>query len=167
MMDQTQQAVWQKKLQALDAYRPPQWMHLDPTKAPPDSRPFIVTSVPFPAYPAPGAAATSLLAPAFTVPVGYVAVINKLAIVHVGGGIVDGVGNIIWRVLINGGAAKGLNNLTAQVGSFQIPSDVVIVINEGDVFQITVEVPAASPPQVGTTGARIQGYLVPVLRRLS
>lgn len=163
-MDANQQAVWQQKVALLDQYRPPQWMHLDTSKVPADSKPFIITSVPFPAYPAAFAAAVNLFASDFVVPVGFTAIINKLAIVHVGGGFIDGTGIIIWRVLRNSAGEKGLNNLTAQVGSLQIPNDIVLVLQEGDHFQITVETTAL---QAGTTGARISGYFVPVLRRLS
>lgn len=130
---------------------------------PADARPFIVTPAPFPNYPAVGAAASVVVQ--YVVPIGNAAVVNRLAIVHVGGGYEDGQADIIWRVLINGAAAKGLHRLQSQVGSWAQPDYVQIVLTENDNIQVTVEIPAgaASPPPAGsTTGARLHGWVYPL-----
>lgn len=129
-----------------------------------DSRPFFaITPGPFPAYPAPAAAATQILR--FVVPAGAIAVISKLAIVHIGGGQVDGTGNVIWRASVNGACLNGMENMQAQTATFANPNDVVIVLHENDVFVITAEVPAAQAAQVGSTASRIHGYITPVMKR--
>lgn len=129
---------------------------------PADAPSFQVNSQPFPVYPAPGAGTTTLLS--YTVPQGLIAVLKFIAIVAVGGGFIDGSGNIIWRCWINGNPVDGLDTITAELGSFIIPNPIQLVLNENDVFYITVEVPAAQPPMPpgATSGARIQGWTYPV-----
>jgi hypothetical protein len=168
-MTAEQAAIFDQKMKILDNYNPPIWLQSESndeiTIPPPNSRPFIVTPAPFPNYPAPGAAATQVIA--YACPIGFVAVVNLLAVVHVGGGFVDGSGNVIWRVLVNGAAVKGLANMQSQVGSYAQPNPILIVIQENDILQVTVEVPAAQPamPAGTTTAARFQGYVVPINRK--
>src|ERR1700677_2044870 len=83
---------------------------------PTDAYTFRATSIPTAAYPAPGASAVTVLA--FVVPVAQFMVINKLSIVHIGGNDPSFTGQVIWRVLKNGGGLRGLATLTAQVGTF-------------------------------------------------
>jgi hypothetical protein len=131
---------------------------------PADSRPFIVTpaigtiATPFVGYPAPGAGPVTVIT--YTVPVGLLAVISKLAIVHFGGAPPDGTGNVIWRVLINGAGVEGMNNLSSQVGTYAQPNDTVFVVIENDIVQVTVEVPAGQPamPAGTSTAARFHGW---------
>lgn len=163
MMTPQQAAILNGKLVQLERIREVYWQNLDPTSPPMNSRPFIVTPNPFPVYPAPAAAAITVIT--YTVPIGQVAIINYLAVVNIGGGFVDGSGNIIWRVLRNGAALKGLNNLQSQVGTYAAPVPVAILGTEGDVLSVTAEVPAAAPPAAGTTAARFHGFTVPVVRR--
>lgn len=127
---------------------------------PADSHPFQVNSQPAIAYPAPGAAAVQILS--YVVPAGMLAVINALVIAAIGGGFSDFSGNVIWRCLINGAGIDGLENITAHMGDLNTPNPVQILLNENDVFQITVEVPATSIPQPGTTAARILGWTYPL-----
>jgi len=131
---------------------------------PADSLPFIITPNPFPAYPAPGAGPIDVIE--YVVPAGQLAVITKLAIVHVGGNPPDGTGNVIWRVLINGGGIDGLNDLTSQVATYAQPNDFVFRLHERDIVQVTAEVPAAQPPMpVGTrTAARFHGWTYPLIQ---
>jgi hypothetical protein len=141
------------------------WIHPDLSlfNPPSDNQPFIQSSEPFMAYPAPGDNPVVLLT--YTVQRGLMAVITKLAIIHYGGNPPDGSGYVIWRVLQNGAGIRGLNNLTAQVGTFANPNDGFSIIGvENDIFTITVEVPAAAAPMPGgvTTAARIQGWTYPL-----
>jgi len=125
---------------------------------PPDARPIVVVSQPYPFYPAPGAAAQLLLN--YVVPVGFNSVFNFMAIFHVGGGYVNGSGNVIWRVLVNGAGWKGMNNLQSQFGSDSAPINTYIHLVENDNLQITAEIPlgqAAMPPGA-STGARAHGF---------
>ena len=135
---------------------------------PSDSRPFIVTPNPFPAYPLPGAMPVVVIT--YKVQQGLLAVITKLAVVHVGGNPPDGTGQVIWRVLQNGAGIRGLNNLTSEVGTYAQPNDGFSIVGvENDVFQVTVELPATlngapnAPMPIGaTTAARFQGWTYPL-----
>jgi hypothetical protein len=140
----------------------PSFLHQDLTLflPPSDAKPFIVTPILFTAYPAAGAAAVVLLS--YVAPQGAIAVINKLAIVHVGGNPPDGTGNVIWQVLVNGAGVKGMNNLTSQVGTYAAPNDTEILLMENDLIQVTVQVPAAGVPPPGTTAARFHGWTYPL-----
>jgi len=135
---------------------------------PADGRQFIIPSQPFANYPGVGAAAVTVLS--MTIEQGLAAVVNFLAIQHFGGGFVDGSGNVIWRVLINGGAMKGLHALTSQIGTFAQPNPIYIPLIENDVLQVTAEVPAgaANPPPPGTTtAARFHGWTYPIQKRIT
>ncbi len=119
----------------------------------------------FPAYPLPGAGPIDVLS--FTVPTGSDGVIKKLAIVHIGGGVIDGTGNVVWRVLVNGAAVRGYQDATSQVGAYSQPLDTFIPVYENDLVQITAEVPAGQPamPVGDTTAARAMGYFFPKQRQ--
>jgi hypothetical protein len=127
--------------------------------APANALPFIrTTAAPFPNYAnGPGNAVTILN---FQVPKGQIAVVRFLAIVHWGGGVVDGQNVVIWRVLVNGAGVDGLENLGAQVGSWAQPNEVQFVLQENDVLTITAESVGAAP--AGQTSARIHGFSYPV-----
>lgn len=122
--------------------------------------PIETSSQPFVAYPAPGAAAATVLS--YTVPNGYRGAIRWMAIVAVGGGFIDGTGNVIWRIQRNSVWVQGYENLTAQIGSWAMPNDAPLEVQENETYTVTVEVPAASAVQSGTTGARFRGWLVPL-----
>jgi hypothetical protein len=142
------------KAAALDNYTP----NLKPELTlytPAESHPFVNNGS-FVNYPAPGAGTTQLLS--YQVPPGSIAVIKALSIVAIGGGFIDGSGNVIWRCWLNGAGIDGLQQLTAHVGNFDSPIDMQLVLDENDLFYITVEVPSTGSPQPGTTGARIQGW---------
>ena len=164
-MNPVQAQLLQAKIQQLGRYNSPQWTNLDGTRPPASGRPFIVTPNPFVAYPAPGAGPTTVIT--YTVPIGMFAVIAYLAIVHVGGGFVDGSGNIVWRVLVNGAGVKGLENLTSQVATYNNPNVVQLILMENDVIQVTVEIPNGQPamPPGTSTAARFHGFAVPVVRK--
>lgn len=132
--------------------------------APADSLPFIVTPTPFPAYPAPGAAPIIVIQ--YVVPPGLMAVINALAIVHVGGNPPDGTGQVFWNVLLNGAGINGLNNISSQVGTYAQPNKFTIRAIENDIVQVTVQVPAGQAPMpVGaSTAARFHGWTYPLVQ---
>lgn len=69
---------------------------------------------------------------------------------------------VIWRFLVNGYPLKGLGTVTAQIGSFETPAPTVIWLTENDVFQVTVELPAASAGQEGSTGYMAEGWWAPL-----
>ena len=129
---------------------------------PADSLPFIVTPPSFPDYPAVNASPVVVLS--YTVPRGMLAVITRLAIVDNGGNTL-GNGNILWNVLINGGAIDGLGNLTAPIGTLAQPNDVVFVAHEQDVVEVTVQVTTATAN--GTTAAMFQGWTYPLSQATS
>jgi hypothetical protein len=163
-MNQPQALILQAKLAQLDRYTSPQWTTLSGPTPPASSRPFIVTPNPFPAYPAPGANPVVVIS--YQVPIGMFAVIAYIAIVHVGGGFVDGSGNVVWRVLVNGAGVKGLEALTSQLASYNNPNVVQIVLMENDLIQVTAEVPVGQPAMPGgtSTAARFHGFALPVVR---
>jgi hypothetical protein len=129
---------------------------------PADSMPFIVTPNPFVAYPAPGAAPAVVIQ--YVVPPGMMAVITKLAVVHVGGNPPDGTGNVVWSVLINGAGIDGLGNLTSQVGTYAMPNDFVFRAIEQDIVQVTVQVTVNPMPVGTTTAARFHGWTYPLIQ---
>lgn len=123
---------------------------------PADSLPFIVTA-PYTAYPAVAAAAAIVLS--YTVPQGMLAIINRLAVVDNGGNTL-GNGNIVWNVLINGGALNGLGNLQVPIGTLAQPNNVIFVAHEQDIVEVTVAVTATTA--TGTTAAMLQGWTYPL-----
>jgi hypothetical protein len=129
---------------------------------PADAQTFRRTSIPWPLLPAPGGGPIKVLS--FTVPRSKIAIINKLSVIFNGGNQVDGTGNVIWRVLLNGGGYQGLNNLTAQIGTFSNPLPVVLLGVENDTIQVTAEVPAGQPaiPGGATTAASFDGFMYPL-----
>ncbi|HEX3584405.1 MAG TPA: hypothetical protein VH024_00305 [Candidatus Angelobacter sp.] len=125
-------------------------------------RPFNVTPAPFPNFPAPGAAATTIIS--YQVPKGFRAKVTRMAISSWGGQVYDGTGNVVWRVLVNGAAEKGMENMMSQFGTDSNPIPVTISLNENDIISVTVEVPAGQIAIAGnqTTSARLIGYAVPL-----
>lgn len=137
---------------------------------PADNDPFSVTPINgAPSYPTIGAGAVPVIS--YVVPVGLLAVIRLMSIVHVGGNPPDFTGQVIWRVLKNGAGIRGLNNLNAQYGTFAAPKPLVLVGVENDIFTITVECPAflpdgvtpnPGPPLGSVTAASFDGWTYPL-----
>lgn len=152
----------QRQRAALSQIRPP----VDPAvlrNPTADCRFFDLTPAPFPAFPAAGAGQSTILS--LNVPAGQGCLIRWLAFVYIGGGYLDGAGNIIWRVLVNGAAVQGYENTQTQVGTLAVPSDTQIIAYEGDTVEVTVEVPngAPDPPPAGSTAAcRLKGWFFPL-----
>jgi len=127
-----------------------------------DSRAFEANPPLYTRYPAPGAVAIPILT--YTAPPGKFAVINKLAIAHIGGNPPDGTGNVVWSVQINGGGQKGLGQITFQFGTLAQPNDIVIPLMENDVCQVFVQVPTGQPamPPGTATAALFHGWTLPL-----
>jgi hypothetical protein len=140
------------------------WIHPNLTlfDQPADADPFRWTSNPAMPYPINGQTAVTVLS--YTVPRSKIAVVRKLSIIHVGGNPPDFTGQVIWRVLKNGGGLRGMNQLTAQVGTFASPLSVRFLATEYDTITVTAEVPAGFPNMpVGTsTVASLDGFTYPL-----
>jgi hypothetical protein len=148
----------------------PPWIHpnLSLFNAPADSESFSVSPNPAPVYPVVGAGPIVVIA--YTVPRGKIAIVNKMSIVHIGGNPPDFSGEVIWRVLKNGGGIRGLAQLMAQYGTFSAPKDVVIIGIENDNIIVTAECPKLLPngnPNPGPSGASstaasFDGFMYPL-----
>lgn len=156
------QAAYHRMARALDALAGvgPDIDPRDLTNPSPAARWFDQTPSPFPAYPAPGAAAIDVVT--LTVPRGFNGRIKQIAIVHVGGGFIDGSGNVIWRVKVNGAAVQGMQNLQSQLGTYAQPAETYIAVHENDLVEVTAEVPAGQPAMAGTPAARLVGWFFPI-----
>ena len=128
---------------------------------PEDADPFAWTSNPAPAYPAPGQGSTIVLS--YTVPRSKLMVIQKIAIIHVGGNPPDFTGNVIWRVLRNGGG-RGASQSDRTSGHVRGSTVMRLIGIENDTFVVTVELPLAAPAMpVGTsTAAAFYGFTYPL-----
>jgi hypothetical protein len=106
----------------------------------------------------------------FQVPIGYNGVINRLACNFVGGGWVEGSGDVIWKVLVNNAAppaANSYNSIPASLGSPANP----VPISGFRIFenQLVTIVAFNNPagPDGGIVvagqrvGARLMGFLYP------
>ena len=147
-MQQVQQHILRQRLQSLARIVPPAPLRAAPL-------PFIRVTTPYPAFPAAGAAAVTLLS--YTVPAGLNALLLYLAIFTVGSNYVDGSANAIWRVLIDDAGVKGMEGLQSQFGSSSLPLPVAIPLIENSTLKVTVEVPLGQVAPTGTTGVRFHG----------
>ncbi|MBZ5522261.1 MAG: hypothetical protein LAP21_08465 [Acidobacteriia bacterium] len=148
---QVQQHILRQKMQSLGRA-----VIINPADTSP--LPFVKVTTPYVAYPAPAAAATVLLT--YTVPAGLNGVVTLLGIFNVGASFVSGSGQVIWRVLVNDAAVKGMENLQSPFGTDSLPLPVAMPLVENDTLKITVEIPngqAALAFPANSTGARIQG----------
>jgi hypothetical protein len=134
----------------------PPWIHpalSSNANAPSDASSFTRTTVPsgnvnqpFVPYPQPGGGPVTVIT--FSVPPNKVALIRYLSISHYGGNDPSGTGQVIWRVLQNGGGIQGLNSLSVTVGTQAAPQllPAPIVGMENDTIMVTVEIPAGFLP---------------------
>jgi hypothetical protein len=97
----------------------------------------------------------------FQVPQGRSGVINRIANEFVGGAWVNGDGNLIWQIVVNGSPVKNCESIVASLGTVANPSAVdPIRLHENDIVQLTIRnvaVPAAGQ----LVGGRLQGYYYP------
>ena len=73
-----------------------------------------------------------------TVPNGFDGVIKNLVNQYNGQGFVDGSGTLIWRVLRNGQAVRGYNNILSQLGDFST-GQTQIRVGSGDQLQLQIQ----------------------------
>jgi hypothetical protein len=122
------------------------------------------TVYPFVAYLAPGAGPVTVIS--YTVARSKVAFIRYLSISHYGGNDPSGTGQVIWRVLKNGGGPDGLNSLVTTVGTQAAPQllPAPIIGIENDVIVVTAEVTAGFNPMGAGQGtaAAFWGFTLPI-----
>jgi hypothetical protein len=100
----------------------------------------------------------------FQVPLGRNGIINKVGNNFVGGGWTEGSGNVLWRILVDGGTPPGANSYEAIPASLGSPAQPVAIagfrIFENQVVTVTVNnVAIVLAGQL--VGARLCGYLYP------
>jgi hypothetical protein len=101
----------------------------------------------------------------YQVPAGMSGALKKIAIVHNGaaGSFVDNSGTAAWHMTLNNAAVPGYETILSQLGSFEIPIDVYLLLQENDVLAIWVQGPVydtgAPAPPVGFPAALMTGYL--------
>jgi hypothetical protein len=158
----------------------PPWLHpalSSDANAPADAAPFSVSTAasgnlaqPFVPYPQPGQGRVTVIQ--YTIQPSKIGFIRFLAICHFGGNDPSGSGQVIWRVLRNGGGLRGLANLIATFGTYAAPKllTVPIIGIENDQITVTVEVPlnfpngnAVPPLSAGAgTAATFDGFTYPL-----
>lgn len=106
----------------------------------------------------------------FTVPQGRNGVINKVACNFVGGGWVEGTGDLLWRILVDQATPPGANSYEAIPASLGSPAQPVGIagfrIFENQVVQVDIFNNPAGPNggvvvAGQLAGARLLGYLYP------
>jgi hypothetical protein len=131
----------------LHNFKPRNWENLD--------------QIAYAATPAVGADATIIR---FQVPLGRNGVIELVACNFVGAGFVEGSGDLLWRILVDGGTPPGANSYEAIPASIGSPANPVRIagfrIYENQVLTLIVSNVALL---VGGTkcGGRLAGYLYP------
>lgn len=122
------------------------------------------TVYPFVAYLQPGAGPVTVIS--YSVARSKVAFIRYLSVSHYGGNDPSGTGQVIWRVLKNGGGIKGLNALVTTVGTQAAPQllPAPIIAIENDVIIVTAEVSASFEPMGAGQGtaAAFWGFTLPI-----
>jgi hypothetical protein len=111
--------------------------------------------------PAVGATATIIT---FQVPTGRNGIINKVACNFVGGGWVEGSGDVVWRILVDGGTPPGATSYDSILGSLGSPAQPV-GISGFRIFENQVVTLVAFNNAVlvagQKVGGRLLGYLYP------
>jgi len=89
------------------------------------------------AHPAVGSGDQVILS--FTVPPGHDGVIKRISCNFSGPGFVQGSGTLVWRILANGAAIKGYDNILTELGNEQTPRPTDgILVYEGQLIQLVV-----------------------------
>jgi len=106
----------------------------------------------------------------FTVPIGRNGIINKVACNFVGGGWVEGTGDIIWRILVDGVPPPGATSYDAVVASLGSPAQPVGIagfrVFENQIVSLVAFNNPAGPNggvvvSGQRVGGRLMGYLYP------
>jgi hypothetical protein len=114
------------------------------------------------ALPAIGAQANVI---SFPVPPGYNGIINAVANNFVGGGWVEGSGNVIWQILVDGAPPPGSSNYSKILGSLGLPANPTKIagfrVTQNQTLTLVVQnVNIVVAGQV--SGGRFLGYLYPL-----
>lgn len=126
-----------------------------------------VDQIAYTSLPAIGSEATILT---FTVPGGRNGIINKVACNFVGGGWIEGTGDVQWRILVDNGTPPGANSYEAIPASLGSPAQPVAIsgfrIFENQVIKVTIFNNPAGPNggvvvAGQLAGARLCGYFYP------
>lgn len=100
----------------------------------------------------------------FSVPKGQNGVLKTLGNALIGGGFTDGSGAVVWRILQNGQAVRGKENILNSFGSVAAPSQIggggFIRILENDLIQLTA-LNVAIPPAGQIVAGRLSGWFYP------
>jgi hypothetical protein len=100
----------------------------------------------------------------YTVPIGRNGIVNKISNAFVGGGFQEGQGNLVWRVLVDGGTPPGANtynNILGSLGAMASPTPIAgFRIFENQTITFVAENISLFPAQQ-LVGARLLGYLYP------
>jgi hypothetical protein len=98
----------------------------------------------------------------FFVPNGYQGVINQMGNNFVGGGFVDGSGNLVWQLLIDGVPYPNFEDIIASLGNPANPSLIgAVQLRERQHVQLVVEnVAVVTAGQL--IGGRLSGYYYPL-----
>ncbi|HKM99444.1 MAG TPA: hypothetical protein VJX23_02925 [Candidatus Binataceae bacterium] len=106
----------------------------------------------------------------FQVPIGRNGVINRVATNFVGGGWVEGTGDVIWKILVDGGTPPGASSYASIVASLGSPANPVPIsgfrIMENQLLTVVAFNNPAGPDggvvvAGQRVGARVLGYLYP------
>jgi len=107
------------------------------------------------------AAGASAVIVEFVVPVGRSGVIKWIGNEFVGGNWVNGDGNLLWQILINGAAVKNFERIVMSLGTVQSPSEVATLrLRENDLVQFVIQnigVPSAGQLVLG----ELRGWYYP------
>lgn len=169
---QLQKSVLHTKANLVQTAAP--WIHpalSSDANAPSDADSFVTltpssgtTAYPFVQYPQPGQGAITVISK--TIDRSKLAMIRFLSISHYGGNDPSGTGQVIWRVLKNGGGILGLSNINTTIGTAAAPQllPAPIIGIENDTIIVTVEVTAGFAPigQGQGTAAAFFGFSLPL-----
>jgi hypothetical protein len=100
----------------------------------------------------------------FDVPIGRNGIINRISNVFVGGGFQEGQGNIIWRILVNGGTPPGANDyhqIPASLGTTFNPTPIsgFRIFENQTISVVAQNIAITLASQL--VGARLLGYYYP------
>lgn len=147
-------APWQAVERPVWIDPPANWLNID--------------SLAYALLPAIGSTVTILT---IAVPLGYNGVIKKVANNFVGGGWVEGTGDVIWKILVDGGGIPGANSYSSIVASLGSPANPVELPGGFRIFenQVLTLIAFNNPggPNGGVVvagqrvGGRLVGYLYP------
>ncbi|HBY64725.1 MAG TPA: hypothetical protein DEH78_33305 [Solibacterales bacterium] len=122
---------------------------------PPGGRPFHYQAAVN--CPAPGT--SNFVVTSFRVPIGWTAAIRSIANQYIGSGFVEGSGDLIWRVSVDGAYQPGFENITTSLGAADQPRRLegVILAGSNQLVEYSVSVDAAFAGGTGAAGKVVCG----------